>query len=210
MGQRAVEIPNGWLKLEGVLFEPEGGSQNIVVVCHPHPQSGGEMRNNVVMAVVQALIEGGISGLAFNFRGVGASEGGYDNGIGEQDDVRAAIAFAKALPGVEHVGLAGYSFGAGMAAATVDESVVALALVSAPSGRLGGETRLSSFWRPVLLISGDADHVSSVEALEQVSGVIPGGCEVVVVPGADHFWWGHEARLREVVRGFFVKAMADE
>ena len=207
MSLTPLQIKSGDLLLEGMLYAPDdAASTSVVVVCHPHPQRGGDMHNNVVMAIVQALNEAGISAVTFNFRGVGASQGVYANGIGEQEDVKAAIASAAALGGVQRTGLAGYSFGAGVAAPAADESVAALALVSAPTATLQ-ESRLSSYKGPVLMLAGEADHVSSVEALRRLAADIGPRAEAVALPGVDHFWWGHEPKLRQIVGTFFVKAL---
>src|SRR5688572_6366526 len=88
------------------------------------------MHNNVVLTAVQAVLGVGVGALTFDFRGVGLSEGSFDSGHGEQEDVRAAMSFCRALEGVEKVGLSGYSFGAGMAASVIDASVECLALIS--------------------------------------------------------------------------------
>ena len=144
-----------------------------------------------------------MAALTFNFRGVGASEGVHDGGKGERDDVRAALDAARSMPGVMRVSLAGYSFGAGMAAAVADSSIEALCLVSAPARMLGPDSGFRSFVGPVLLVSGDADSVSSIDALREASKAASGAIEVTVVPGADHFWWGKEAALSEAVKRFF-------
>ena len=110
--------------LEGQLDLPDEGAATPsagVVICHPHPQYGGEMTNNVVMAVSSSIVAYGMAALRFNFRGVGRSGGAYDNGVGEQDDALAALeALATGvvgddLPDEMRVGLAGYSFGGGVA-----------------------------------------------------------------------------------------------
>lgn len=203
----AVQIESGDLSLEGALYEPEAATRALVVVCHPHPQRGGEMRNNVVMIVVRALNELGVAALTFNFRGVGASEGVFDNGGGEQEDVRAALAHGRSIDGVERVGLAGYSFGAGMAAATVDDSVAALALVSGPAATLGRDS-LVEYKGPVLLVSGDQDQISSADGLREAAARRTGPVQVVSVAGADHFWRGHEQELTDAVTSFFAPVFA--
>src|SRR5262249_19733004 len=80
--------------------------------CHPHPRGGGTMNNNVVYRAAKALVAGGVTALRFNFRGVGASTGSYADGIGEEDDVRAALDFLRArAPGLP-IWAGGFSFGA--------------------------------------------------------------------------------------------------
>src|SRR6266540_978811 len=113
----AVTFPSGELSLEGLLHLPEQTPAPGIVVCHPHPMYGGDMHNNVVDAICDTAVAEGIAALRFNFRGAGASEGRYDNGVGEQDDVRAALTYLRGLPEVDsaRVALAGYSFGAAVA-----------------------------------------------------------------------------------------------
>src|SRR5438876_1190475 len=127
MPTERIAIPAGELELDAALDTPDNGPPAaIVVICHPHPQYGGDMENNVVVAIADGLVRDGIAALRFNFRGVGISEGTYDGGAGEQDDARAAIQYARSLVGISRVGLAGYSFGSGVAAAVAVESIAAL------------------------------------------------------------------------------------
>src|SRR5580765_8000174 len=89
-----VVIPVAHGQLEGILRAPNSAVA-AAVVCHPHPLAGGTMNNNVVYRAAKALVGGGVTTLRFNFRGVGASTGAYADGIGEEDDVRAAIGFLR-------------------------------------------------------------------------------------------------------------------
>ena len=94
MKSRRVRFPCGQLTLEGVLHEVESPSPvPAVVICHPHPLYGGDMDNNVVVAVAMGLARDGIAALRFNFRGTGDSDGAFGGGIGEREDVSAALAF---------------------------------------------------------------------------------------------------------------------
>ena len=115
MPEEAIQFPSGELQLEGVLHLPLGeGPFPGVVVCHPHSLYGGSMSNNVVLALCRALTENSIVALRFNFRGVGRSTGSFADGLGEQEDVEAAITYVSTLAQVssDQIGLAGYSFGA--------------------------------------------------------------------------------------------------
>ena len=88
--------------LEALLHLPDGEPPFPgVVICHPHPQFGGDMYNNVVGALVRAALGVGVAALRFNFRGVGESEGAYDDGNGEPDDVRAALDFMRSQPEID-------------------------------------------------------------------------------------------------------------
>ena len=108
--EQPVHFQSDGLRLEGAL-RPRPDPRLAAVVLHPHPLYGGDMDNHVVTSLCAALNMLGGTTLRFNFRGTGRSEGEHDNGLGEQDDLRAAIAFIEErYPGVE-VWLAGFSFG---------------------------------------------------------------------------------------------------
>jgi alpha/beta superfamily hydrolase len=114
---------------------------------------GGEMNNHVVTTVCETLADAGATTLRFNFRGAGRSEGEFDGGKGELDDAAAAVASVRALqPGAPLV-LAGYSFGAAIAARLAsDVNPAALVLISPPVGMMGLQALDESM--PALLISG--------------------------------------------------------
>src|SRR5262245_1405096 len=106
-----VAIPVGHGELEAIVREPSSAIA-AAVIRHPHPLGGGTMNNNVVYRTAKALVASGVTALRFNFRGVGASTGRHDNGVGEEDDVRAAVDFLRAhQPGLP-IWIAGFSFGA--------------------------------------------------------------------------------------------------
>jgi len=212
----AVRFPSGELTLVGVLHRPDDSNleprtSNLgrlrpgVAVCHPHPLYGGDMENNVVVALCRALAEGGLAALRFNFRGVGGSSGAYGGGLGERQDARAALDFLAGLDGVDGdcLGLAGYSFGALVALSAADERVRALAAVSPPAGGLDlASVRQGA---PTLLISGDRDDIAPAARLPEMAasmGLLPAKHEVRAVAGADHFWWGHEETLAATVLEF--------
>ena len=100
-----ITIECGNIKLEGRLRKKS--SQKAVVITHPHPLYGGNMDNPVVMAIADSFFERGFTILRFNFRGICNSTGMYDNGEGEQADVRAALSSLVAA-GYEKISLAGY------------------------------------------------------------------------------------------------------
>ena len=114
--EEKVCIRSGDLELEG-LFE-SGRTTRGAVITHPHPLYGGNMHNPVVDAIRRAYRMKGVATLRFNFRGTGESEGQHDNGVGEQDDVLAALSFLTES-GFQPVDVAGYSFGAWVNALTL-------------------------------------------------------------------------------------------
>jgi uncharacterized protein len=205
MPAERVTIPSGALSLEGVLQRPaEGEPAGIVIVCHPHPLYGGSMDNNVVDALCDAALQEGLGALRFNFRGVGQSTGEHGGGEPEQEDVLAALAFARALLPRAALGLAGYSFGAATAARAVgsaEPAPSAVLLVSPPVSNLAARPPAVPS-QPWLILTGDRDHVCPSEELEALVRKILPAAQTVVFEGADHSWWGHEAELRDTAGNF--------
>ncbi len=205
---QSVTIGGNGLRLEAAVHYPSGRSPSAAaVVCHPHPQRGGDMRNSVVSIIVRGLNAAGLVALTFNIRGVGASEGSFDNGLAEQDDVRAALKYARQMPGIEKIALAGYSFGAGMAANVVDATVARLALVAIPTRQLDAAA-LNSYEGPLLFATGSLDEISLLDAISAKAAALGERATVAGITGADHFWWGKEEPLAEAVRDFFAPIVA--
>lgn len=206
-----ISFPSGELTLEGVWHLPDtNGPLPAVIVCHPHPLYGGSMSANVVFAICQALAEASIAALRFNFRGVGKSQGRFGGGIAEQDDVRAALDFALAADNIDHqrIGLAGYSFGGGVATAVAvqDERVKMLALVSPALLDTGGE-QLKGYNKPKFIIIGENDDVIPQLELREWFETIPEPKHYEVIAGADHFWAGYEEVVADKVTGFFSRGL---
>jgi len=210
MKQEHVSFPCGNLRLEGIYFSTWAtGPVPAVVLCHPHPLYGGSMHNNVTFAMAEGLVAIGISALLFNFRGVGGSGGTYDGGIGEQDDVRAALDYLQGREGVDRqrLGLAGYSFGGGVVlpVACEDERVCAFALVS-PYLEEGRCEILKSCVKPKLIVGGQGDDVVTPAEIALYAGMAAEPKKVELVNGADHLWMGYEDRLSHSVAVFFSTA----
>ena len=201
---KRVIFPCGDLRLEGELHLPEGeGPFPVVTICHPHPLYGGDMDNNVVMAVYFALVKSSIAALRFNFRGVGNSSGSYGEGVGEQDDLQAALDFLSILKEIDssRIGLAGYSFG-GMVAAHVaikDNRIKQLALIS-PALNETDWIRLKKYALPKLILIGEADTSVPFRPFQHFFGDAK---QYQIIAGADHFWYGFEEQLSGKIARFF-------
>jgi alpha/beta superfamily hydrolase len=211
MKKTRVSFSSGGLVLEGILAIPEGAKRSpAVIVCHPHPLYGGSMDNNVVNSLSETLTQASLVSFKFNFRGVGGSQGEFDQGIGEQEDVEAAISFISTVKAVdsERIGLAGYSAGAGFAfpVGFNDNRIKALAAVSPPLPMFDFDF-LKSCPKPKLLISGSRDELIPIDQLLEFCQNLPEPKECENVEGADHFWWGYEARLAVKVTAFFTKVL---
>jgi alpha/beta superfamily hydrolase len=169
------------------------------VVCHPHPFFGGTMHNKVVYQTAKTLHRFGLPVLRFNFRGTGLSEGTYDEGRGEQDDVSAALDFfTSEYPGVP-LQVAGFSFGSwvGLRAGCKDSRVKDLIGLGLPVGNLATRefSYLEACDKPKLLVSGELDEYGPPEMLRAMVEKFPPhvkkGTSVAIISGADHFFAGH-------------------
>jgi alpha/beta superfamily hydrolase len=163
------------------------------------------MRNNVVDALAEALLERRVICLRFNFRGTGRSQGAYSDGIGELDDVRAAMDFLDRLDGVDRdrIVVAGYSFGCwvGLKAAAMDSRPSRLIGISPPVNEYDFSF-LKNEKRPKLLIAGDRDFVCSVSGFQQVLAEIPEPKVGITLTGADHFHFGREKHIMRETQAF--------
>ncbi len=199
--REAISIPGPEGLLEALLEAPrESSGRGLAIVCHPHPRHHGTMLNKVVHTICRAMNELGLPAVRFNFRGVGASEGAYADGVGEIEDVRAVAEWARARHPELPVWLAGFSFGAGVCArAAAAIRPTQLVAVAPPAARLGPELSAVVPTCPWLVIQGDADEVVSCDDVRAwVSGLSPAP-EFVVLPEVGHFFHGRLTLLRETL-----------
>jgi alpha/beta superfamily hydrolase len=198
--REAIAGPAG--TIECAIDDPPGAPRGVAVVCHPHPPSGGTMDNKVVQTLARSFVQLSWRGLRFNFRGVGASEGRYAEGVGERADALAAIAWARNhWPGLE-LFLGGFSFGAAIALNVAAESrPIGLVTIAPPLDRLRADFVPPDC--PWLLIHGDADDVvpfAATEARLATLGVQP---QLVAMKGAGHFFHGRLLEVDEAITSFF-------
>jgi alpha/beta superfamily hydrolase len=211
MKKTRVSFSSGGLFLEGILAIPEGaGPFPAVIVCHPHPLYGGSMDNNVVYSLSEKITQSSLASFKFNFRGVGGSQGEFSQGIGEQEDVEAAISFISTVKEIDskRMGLAGYSAGAGFALPVGfnDDRIRALAAVSPPLSMFDFDF-LKSCPKPKFLISGRRDDLILIDQFLEFCQNLPEPKECESIEGADHFWWGYESSLADKVAAFFTKVL---
>ena len=199
-GRERLEISGPAGALEAIAHEAEGVAQPLYgIVCHPHPLFGGTMDNKVVYTVARALQTSGIATLRFNFRGVGASAGTYDEGAGETQDAAAVADFGAARWPNRRLILAGFSFGAFVALRlALARDAARLITVAPPVGRFDF-SELHAPACPWLVVQGDVDDVVDPNAvIAWVTRQNPAP-ELRVVPGVGHFFHGHLAELRDAV-----------
>jgi uncharacterized protein len=196
-------------RIEALLNLGQPDARYSALVCHPHPLFGGTMHNKVVYHAMKCFQAHGMPVLRFNFRGAGLSEGAHDKGAGEADDTRAALAWlAKeyALP----ILFAGFSFGAsvGLHACCGDTRVKGLAALGLPvqaGGRAYDYAFLSHCTQPKLFLSGDQDEYGPQAAIEAVVAAAAPPAQLVMVPGADHFFVGKLDQMQQALNAWIAE-----
>lgn len=190
-------------RLEALLNLGSADAPYAAVVCHPHPLYGGTMHNKVVFHAMKALNGLGFPVLRFNFRGVGASAGEHDYGVGEISDARVALDYMSERYSLPLV-FAGFSFGAaiGLRAAVPHRRVEALAALGTPMNAEGREytyALLLEAKQPKLMLSGGEDEFATVAQLQKVFAEAAEPKKLVILPGADHFFTGRTDEMREAL-----------
>ena len=181
-------------------------SGRYAIVCHPHPLFGGTMDNKVVTTLVRAMHETGMPTLRFNCRGVGSSEGAFDDGIGETEDAAAVAAWgAVRWPGRQMV-VAGFSFGAYVALRLAQTRQVSQLVTIAPPVARFDFAGLGLPASPWLVVQGDADDVVDPQSVIRWTLNLKPQPRLVVMPGVGHFFHGRLPELRDIVRGFILDA----
>ena len=173
-----------------------------LVLCHPHPQYGGSMHDSVLDTISRVAQDRSVTTLRFNFRGVGASDGRFDRGIGEIDDLLAVLSWLRAEYAPDAVLLAGYSFGSNVVWQALDRagSVAQVLLVAPPITAMRYAAR-SDLATPLDIIYGDEDTFVATAELEQWAATAAPGARITCIAGADHFFGAaHDALARAVER----------
>ena len=191
-----TRIPGPAGAIECALDAPAGTPRGVAVVCHPHPQHGGTLDNKVAQTLARAFVQLGWRSVRFNFRGVGASEGVWDEGAGEIDDALAVIQAHRdaTLPFV----LAGFSFGAYVASHAADrlpaEAKPQRLVLIGPSTQ---RQQMALVPADTLVIHGESDDVVPLAAT--LDWARPQNLPVIVFPGVGHFFHGQLALLKNVI-----------
>ena len=186
--------------IECALDQPAGldASQRrgLALICHPHPLFGGTMDNKVVQTLARTFVGLGYTSLRFNFRGIGASAGVWDEGRGEVDDALAVLRSQRAAG--QPVVVAGFSFGGYVAsqvaarltgdAAAERVVLIAPAVVNFPVANVPADT---------LVVHGESDDVVPLQAT--FDWARPQSLPVTVLPGAGHFFHGQLPVLKHIV-----------
>ncbi|MBD3893826.1 alpha/beta hydrolase [Hydrogenophaga sp.] len=185
--------------IEVAIDRPEGEPLGWAVIAHPHPLHGGSLHNKVVQTLARAFVLAGWSALRLNFRGVGRSQGAFDHGSGERDDVLAVVQ-AQAAQGP--LCLAGFSFGAFVASHVAgrlqaERDLQRLVLVGTATSRFEVALLAQELRPRSLIIHGEQDEVVPLSSV--FDWARPQALPVLVLPGCGHFFHGQLPLLRDLV-----------
>lgn len=197
-----VDIPGPAGLLEGMINAKAGGeARAIAVLAHPLPTAGGTMHTKALFHAAKALSRIDVPVLRFNFRGVGRSAGSSSDGVGEQEDMRAAIAFMAArYPDVRRIWCGGMSFGSwvAMTVGASDPHVTTLIGIACPVSRYDYSSVVSAN-TPTFLVHGERDELASVKDIRRFYASLPEPKELVVIDAANHLFDGKASEVGDAI-----------
>ncbi|HEY0141076.1 MAG TPA: alpha/beta fold hydrolase [Thermoanaerobaculia bacterium] len=204
---RHVDLYSSAGRLEALyreLQDPAG----VAVICHPLPTGGGTLHNKVVFRAARGLENANVATLRFNFRGVGTSGGQFDNGEGEQDDVAAAIRWARKKHPGKKLFVGGFSFGSWVASRVACElmEIDAIFLIGTPVNKYDF-SYLRACEKPMLFIHGTQDEHGEIGKVEKLAQGVR-NAESVTVTGADHFFTRQLEAVEETMRTWAEELLA--
>jgi len=197
--------------IEGMIERPPNARTGIVAVCcHPHPLYGGAMQNKVVHTLARAAQDQGVTTVRFNFRGVGASAGQHDDGVGESEDAAVVADWARKVTGATRIWSLGFSFGGFVAYRLATQRDAAALVTVAPPVQRFDFTTLAVPRCPWLVAQGDADElVDHARVLDWARSLDPPP-EVQILPGAEHFFHGRLTELRTLLGAWLAARTAEK
>ena len=200
MAEPLRQIPGAVGPLEALLDVPASEPRAAVVFAHPLPTQGGTMHTKVVFQSAKALARIGCVVLRFNFRGVGMSAGTWDNGRGEIDDYKAAVAYmAATCPGIE-LWAAGFSFGAYVAttAGADDDRVCALIAIAPPVHKYEfASVKMSA--KPKFIVHGERDELISLKLVRHFYAQLQEPKELIEIDRANHLFDGQASEVGDAL-----------
>ena len=199
-GPLTLSGPAGRLEAAVELPKPDDARRGVAVIGHPHPPDGGTMSNKVVTTIARALAECGIASVRFNFRGVGASEGAYDQGRGETLDYLAVAQWLQSQRPNDALWLAGFSFGSWVALRAARQLPVQQMVCIAPPVGFRDFTGVPPPPCPWLVVQGEADDVVEPQKVFDWVAAADNAPTLVRMAEAGHFFHGRLVDLRGAIR----------
>ncbi|MFN7385654.1 MAG: alpha/beta hydrolase [Lysobacteraceae bacterium] len=206
-GPLSLAGPAGVIEAAVELPKAEDVRRGVAVIGHPHPPDGGTMNNKVVTTIARALAESGIASVRFNFRGVGHSDGEYDEGRGETLDYLAVAQWLHAQRPNDALWLAGFSFGSWVALRAARQLPVQQMVCIAPPVGFRDFTGVPAPPCPWLVVQGDADDVVDPQAVFDWAAAADPAPTVVRMADAGHYFHGRLVDLRGAIRHGIAKPL---
>jgi uncharacterized protein len=186
--------------LEGILETvTEEDPSRFAVICHPHPVYGGTMTNKVVHMLARSFLDLGMAAIRFNYRGVGASAGSYDEGRGETLDTLAVARWARERWPHAKLWLGGFSFGGAVALRSASQIDTECLVTVAPAIQRVDVTKVAVPRYPWLIVQGDQDELVNAQEIQAWAQSLQPAPELKLLSGVDHFFHGRLTELRDVV-----------
>jgi hypothetical protein len=211
-----VIIPGPEGRLEGRFQPGTRPRAPIAMILHPHPQGGGTMNNRIVLALYQTFVRRGFATLRLNFRGVGKSQGIFDNGIGELSDAASALDWVQSIHAeARTTWVAGYSFGAWISMQLLMRRPEIKGFISiAPPANMYDFTFLAPCPSSGIIVQGDADEVVTPNAVQKLVDKLRTQRHITidhaVIPGANHFFENEMDEMMAAVDQYLDRRLATD
>jgi len=196
-GEHRLELNGPVGTLEAIVLGfSEAGTDNLAVLCHPHPLEGGTMQNKVVTTLARTFRDLGIPSVRFNFRGVGQSEGEYAKGLGETDDLMAVLQWVQTLFPETKVQLAGFSFGAFVSYRASAEWPLGGLISIAPPVNHWDFSATPEPSCPWIVVQGEADEIVPASEVFAWLESLATQATLIRFPDTSHFFHGKLVALK--------------
>ncbi len=203
-------------RLEGRYQPASRPRAPVAILLHPHPQGGGTMNNSIVMAMYNTFVRRGFATLRFNFRGVGRSQGTFDNGVGELSDAASALDWMQQFnPEASTTWVGGFSFGAWIGMQLLMRRPEVRGFLSiAPPANMYDFTFLAPCPSSGLIVDGGADEVVTGSSVQKLVDKLKTQRHITIdhatIPGANHFFEHEMPDLMKVVDAYLDKRLSTD
>jgi alpha/beta superfamily hydrolase len=203
-GRRLIAGAAGDIEL--IVDLPAAAPRAVAVCCHPHPLFGGTLTNKVIHTVARSFTTQGAVAVRFNFRGVGASQGAHDDGIGETDDLVTVAEWARSRWPDLPLWLGGFSFGSYVALRGAARLAPALLVTVAPPVGRWDFSSIAAPTCPWLVVQGSEDELVPAAGVVAWAQALQPAVRIAMLDGATHFFHGRLHELQDAASAFVVDA----
>ena len=203
-GRRLIAGAAGDIEL--IVDLPAAAPRAVAVCCHPHPLFGGTLTNKVIHTVARSFTAQGAAAVRFNFRGVGASQGAHDDGIGETEDLVTVAEWARSRWPDLPLWLGGFSFGSYVALRGAARLAPALLVTVAPPVGRWDFSSIAAPTCPWLVVQGSEDELVPAAGVVAWAQTLQPAVRIAMLDGATHFFHGRLHELQDAASAFVVDA----